>query len=269
MTPALKLLDSILSQEDASQGLTGAIVRKSHLLRHHGTGFGPYCGADNSWFFCVPSCFNAALDIQQTLRAIHRRDRCNRSKDGEQCPECSKVIAHVTKNRCGPCGTCDACEAGRPCPNIKQCEFCPRCGKCHKCRYCPECSRHEVLEWTQGSTFNFTRGDTLYDSTFAYQGDWNAVLTKFRNCIEVIEASPAVPGRLPPKGPAKSDQSRSRYPGKLSFKLYIHNVDEQRISACGIYTVSQDEFIRLLISGKNSHCNLTLTRTHANVGTLL
>ena len=53
-------------------------------------------------------------------------------------------------------------------------------------------SAGKQLVWTQGSTFTFKVGDTLYDTPDAYQ-EWATALKKIRLCVAVKSASDARP----------------------------------------------------------------------------
>ena len=53
--------------------------------------------------------------------------------------------------------------------------------------------REKDLLYTQGSAFNFSPGDTFYDSVIAYE-KWDTALKNIAFCIQVIRAIPAQPG---------------------------------------------------------------------------
>ena len=123
------------------------------------------------------------------------------------------------------------------------------------------------MEWTQGSGFSFSQGDTFYDSPHAYEGLWSDALKNFRYCIEVTRATPASPAKLPPKT-AKEEPSddankeiRPRYPGRVEFKLFVPNEEKTKLTVREACEMTQDEFIRLLISGNSEKVKLKWAET--------
>jgi len=95
-----------------------------------------------------------------------------------------------------------------------------------------------VMQWTQGSWFRFEIGDTVYDSPKAYL-PWD--LHNFDICLDVRRASPA----QPPNG---SDR-RTRSPGTVIFDVLSPNKKRTELVTCHQKVLTQDEFVRLLISG--------------------
>lgn len=94
------------------------------------------------------------------------------------------------------------------------------------------------MKWTQGSWFHFEEGDTLYDSPKAYL-PWN--LNNFRICLDIRRASPAEP-------PNGTDRI-ARYPGAIIFDVLIPNEQRTQLVKHRETTMSQDDFVRMLIIG--------------------
>ena len=122
---------------------------------------------DQSWAFCVPTCFRAALDIKQTTRNI----------DGK-----SEIV------------------------------------------------------WTQGPWFDFSEGDTFYDSVKAYK-PWN--LSNVRICLAVRKATPTQP----------AGNGKARSPGTVIFDILTPNRDRTELKIRRQKASTQDDFVRLLIVG--------------------
>ena len=89
----------------------------------------------------------------------------------------------------------------------------------------------------------------------AYAEDWAGSLRSFHYCIEVINATPSVAARLPPKNTGEEDQGetsveyRPRYPGRVEFKLFVPNLDKASLVLRETVLTTQDDFVRLLVSG--------------------
>ena len=96
----------------------------------------------------------------------------------------------------------------------------------------------KVTRWTQGSMFDFSVGDTIYDTPIAY-GKWENALHHLKICIQITESISASPG----------DNNEGRFPGSVSFTILKPNKERDRIVAIGEYKLSQDDFVKLLIIG--------------------
>jgi hypothetical protein len=117
----------------------------------------------------------------------------------------------------------------------------------------------ELLEWTQGSAFSFAAGDTIYDTKSAYE-PWSEALKSICYCIEVKMASPSVPGKLPSKDPNKAKDPKNswpRNPGRVDFKLFVPNSTRSGVVLEKECSMTQDAFVRLLITGKTAGLDLT------------
>jgi len=95
-----------------------------------------------------------------------------------------------------------------------------------------------VMMWTQGSTFDFSAGDTIYDSPRAYE-PWD--LSTFSICLDIRRASPT----QPPNGTDR----KSRYPGTVIFDVLTPNDVRSKLEKRRETTLTQDEFVRMLILG--------------------
>ena len=105
-----------------------------------------------------------------------------------------------------------------------------------------------VMKWTQGSWFHFEEGDTLYDSRKAYL-PWD--LRNFHICLDIRRASPA----QPPNGTDRT----TRHPGVVIFDVLTPNEEATQLVNRRKTTMSQDEFVNLLIIGPPPEWNDFLT----------
>lgn len=92
--------------------------------------------------------------------------------------------------------------------------------------------------WTQGSTFSFHEGDTLYDTRDAYQ-DWAKAMKSISLCVQVTQAIPA----------GIDAGGSKRYPGSVTIEIFKPNEGRTKLVSYGHYTMSQDSFVHFLISG--------------------
>ena len=95
------------------------------------------------------------------------------------------------------------------------------------------------LVWTQGSRFSFDIGDTIYDTSYAYIGEWLEALKHIKLCVQVNEAINATP----------ADKTHERMSGMVNFDIFIPNKQKLKLIKIGKHTLTQDEFVRFLISG--------------------
>jgi len=99
--------------------------------------------------------------------------------------------------------------------------------------------------WTQGANFSFSSGDTLYDTAQAYDC-WSEALLQIRYSFHVSQAIAVSP---PTNGAA-------RRPGSVTFTVSTPNEPRTALSHVRTSTVTQDEFVRLLISGFSAGLSL-------------
>jgi len=88
--------------------------------------------------------------------------------------------------------------------------------------------------WTQGQNYDFSAGDTIYDTALAYEGEWAESLPHIRTCLEVLSARKAAPAAFTP--------------GEVTFQV-LHP-SNGRLIASGTYKGTQAEFVALLRTGK-------------------
>ncbi len=94
------------------------------------------------------------------------------------------------------------------------------------------------LMWSQGSTFSFKAGDTLYDTSDAYKV-WSAALKSINICVQIKTAYDA----------GQYEKGSDRFSGSVTISILSPNEDRSKLIDRGEYTMSQDEFVRFLIVG--------------------
>lgn len=99
--------------------------------------------------------------------------------------------------------------------------------------------------WTQGSWFNFSGGDKIYNHAYAYCNNFIGGLssTHPKICLSIESARPSLP-RIKTK-----HKQKDRYPGQIDFKIILKNPATKNWETKGYEDLSQDEFIKLLIKG--------------------
>ena len=98
--------------------------------------------------------------------------------------------------------------------------------------------KKKSIVWTQGSSFAFKAGDTLYDTADAYKV-WSEALKSIALCVQVKTASSA----------GASKRGTRRFPGLVTFSILTPDERRTKITERGEHTMSQDEFVRFLIAG--------------------
>ena len=101
--------------------------------------------------------------------------------------------------------------------------------------------------WTQGSTFFFKTGDIFYNKREAYI-DWPKAISDKLCAIQVVSGKSSVPGRSEKNGKNGKDRDK----GEVTYTVYYCNEKENILKKEGIYTTSQDDFIKILTSGLES-----------------
>jgi hypothetical protein len=103
----------------------------------------------------------------------------------------------------------------------------------------------EVKMWTQGSWFNFSEGDNLYNHAYAYCNNFIGGLSSNhpKICLSIESAQPSLP-RIKTK-----NKQKDRYPGQINFRIMVKNSATNVWETHGNESSSQDEFITLLIKG--------------------
>jgi len=100
--------------------------------------------------------------------------------------------------------------------------------------------------WTQGANFSFAIGDTIYDTLRAYER-WADALQHIRYCVTVSQATAVSP----------STANAPRQPGYVGFNLSAPNASKTALTAIRAYAMTQDEFVRFLITGPQGELPLT------------
>jgi hypothetical protein len=95
------------------------------------------------------------------------------------------------------------------------------------------------LVWTQGATFFFNIGDTLYNTEMAYL-EWSEALKHISYCIKITDASSSVP----------ASKTVSRFPGSVSFDVYVPKNDRSQLELREHRNMTQDNFVKYLICGE-------------------
>lgn len=98
-----------------------------------------------------------------------------------------------------------------------------------------------VKVWTQGSAFSFSAGDTLYDSS-CQNMTWRDQLQVLQYCFQITQSLPAFS--------ATSATPRGR--GSVSFNVLVPNESRDALIRRQSLTVTQDDFVRILIAGHES-----------------
>lgn len=169
-TKSIEILDRCLNLQDADDQKSARQVRSDDLIAEFELCEDPFLprkAFDQSWYFCVPTSFRAALDIRQGSRIV----------DGTERPV-----------------------------------------------------------WTQGPWFDFSAGDTIYDSVKAY-GTWN--LGSFNICLAIQHATPT----------QSATESKPRSHGSVIFDILTPDKYRSKLIVRRQKALDQNEFVRLLILG--------------------
>ena len=96
------------------------------------------------------------------------------------------------------------------------------------------------LIWTQATSFDFRAGYSFYDNVVDHCS-WGKALPQITCGIFVVDAMPAS---------AAQGKSVARDPGYVTFTLYKKSADGSQLVPGEHHTVTQDDFVRYLISGE-------------------
>jgi hypothetical protein len=100
-------------------------------------------------------------------------------------------------------------------------------------------NREEKLIWTQGSTFAFKVGDTIYDNESVYSLPWQEAVHKIHLTIQITEI----------KGDTTAIDKDAEFLGRIVFQVLVPDVNMTRLDKIGEGSLSHNEFVRFLISG--------------------
>ncbi|GAA0200753.1 hypothetical protein [Selenomonas dianae] len=115
---------------------------------------------------------------------------------------------------------------------------------------------------TQGEVYNFSLGQVFYSDPIAYEVQWGDALKVLRCSLQIDDASPSsvdvevsfgeVPVPPSEKRPPRNGIIRRFFPsyGDVRFSLYRPNEAHDRVEKKRAFTCRQDEFLRLLMTGK-------------------
>ncbi len=112
-------------------------------------------------------------------------------------------------------------------------------------------NKKKTRKWTQGASFSFKPGDTVYDSPDAYKV-WFEALKTISLCIQVKTASNA----------GCTEPGMGRSAGLVTFSILTPNKDRSKIVERGEHTMSQDDFVRFLIAGPSEELKQKLGMAH-------
>jgi len=102
--------------------------------------------------------------------------------------------------------------------------------------------------WTQGADFSFSVGDVIYDTKEAYK-TWSEAIKKIGICIQVTRAVSA-----------SSSEAGFRFPGRISFDLFLPDQSKVRLQKISEYEMTQYEFVSLLIFGPSAELALSISK---------
>lgn len=106
-------------------------------------------------------------------------------------------------------------------------------------------NKKEIVTYTQGKCYEFVSGSIFYDDIAAYTEKWGEAVKKIKRSIQIIETTPTDIDYKVVYRDGKLKRTTEIDYGKVKFVLYESGnkiIDE--------YECRQDEFVRLLKSGK-------------------
>ncbi|MGA7579567.1 MAG: hypothetical protein ACLQUW_09345 [Desulfobaccales bacterium] len=111
--------------------------------------------------------------------------------------------------------------------------------------------QNKMKLWTQGSTFNFSTGDMIWNHAYPYCENFVSDVKKNRIGVQVQSSAPCLP----------QTKNRLRNSGKVNFTIFTKRNEDYSIfiwKRAGNYSLSQDEFIEFLIKGYSQSLDLNL-----------
>ena len=100
--------------------------------------------------------------------------------------------------------------------------------------------QHRYSVWTQSTAFDFRAGYTIHAAATRQGQNWQEQLAHSPVTLQIVDAMPASPGST------KID----RDPGFVTFKVYQRTQAGDGIALQGQHTLTQEDFVRFLVSGK-------------------
>jgi hypothetical protein len=132
--------------------------------------------------------------------------------------------------------------------------------------------------WTEGSWFNFSEGDKLFNHAYTYCNIFIGGLssTHPKICLSIESAHPSLPRiKIKYKKIRKTNDLsnrfrafpffkkniisgviKKRYPGEINFKIMVKNPTTKYWETRRHESLTQDEFIKLLIIGPPEEWNI-------------
>lgn len=98
-------------------------------------------------------------------------------------------------------------------------------------------------EWSQGSLFSFSEGDIVYDTPTIEGEPWKEQLKRIGVALQVLKDSKA---DLLGEG-----DNAHRFAGHVECVVLSPDESHERLEERGSVSMSQDDFVRVLISGPN------------------
>ena len=111
--------------------------------------------------------------------------------------------------------------------------------------------QNKMKLWTQGSSFNFCTGDTIWNHAYPYCENFVSDFTKPKIGVQVQSSTPCLP----------QTNNRLRNSGTVNFTIFTkRNGHDLKFiwKILGHYSLSQDGFIEFLIKGYSESLDLNL-----------
>ena len=105
--------------------------------------------------------------------------------------------------------------------------------------------------WTQGSAFNFSTGDMIWNHAYPYCENFVSDFIKPKIGVQVQSSTPCLP----------QTKHRLRNSGKVNFTIFSERNDPDSKfiwKIAGHHSLSQDDFIEFLIKGYSQSLELNL-----------
>jgi hypothetical protein len=112
--------------------------------------------------------------------------------------------------------------------------------------------KEERKIWTQGSTFNFSVGDMIWNYSYPYCKNFVSEIIMPKIGIQVQSSKSCLP----------QTKNRLRNEGKINFTIVTENYvqdSKDNWKTIGNYSLSQDGFVEFLITGCSKSLEIDLT----------
>lgn len=120
-------------------------------------------------------------------------------------------------------------------------------------KYTPRKNSQAGYTWTQGESYSFKEGDTIYDSEEAYytrdkgnpeEFTWAKAVEKLSLCIQVISSTAAVPSSYD-----EDSGEIINNDGQIKFQIFEYSNGQVKPIRSNVFHCTQPEFIKLLKHG--------------------